>query len=63
LAVAKEFRLSTQVVNILCRAVKQNPDLLAELVDKRDGVANRRAMIASSVMELNKCDIIIDNAA
>ena len=59
---AKEFRLSPQVVNKLCMAVKNNLNLISELVEKRDGGKDRRDRIAETVNELNDENAIIDNA-
>ena len=61
--VAKEHRVSAKVVSILCCAVKKQPQLLAELVDKREEAENRRDVITNLIQEQNDGMLIIDSSA
>ena len=61
--VAREHRVSNQVVSILCCAVKRQPKILDELISKREEAENRREMIANIVQEKNDGMLIIDSSA
>ena len=61
--VAREYRVSQQVIAHLMMKAKKNKQFLQELFDKRDGVANRRELIKGHVEELNGKREVIDSAA
>lgn len=51
------------MVNILCRAAEKKPQMLEELVTKRDLAVGRRAKIASLIEIKNSEELIIDSSA
>ena len=61
-AVAKERRISLQVVNKLVCKVQRHKELLDELAAKRDEAESRRATIAGVVTEMNQLDTFVDSA-
>ena len=61
--VAREHRVSQQVIAHLMMKAKKNKEFLQELFDKRDVVANRRDLIKNHVEELNGKREVIDSAA
>ena len=60
---AREYRVSQQVIANLMMKAKKNKQFLQELFDKRDVVANRRDLIKDHVEELNGKREVIDSAA
>ena len=61
--VAKEHRISQNLVSILVRKVQKSPNMLSELVDNEKATYLRRSTIASTVREMNSQDSFIDSAA
>jgi hypothetical protein len=61
--VAKEHRVSPQVVNVLVKKVERSPNMLTELLDKEKAVTVKHHTIASIVTEMNEQDCFIDSTA
>jgi Trp operon repressor len=61
--VAREYRVTPQVIAHLMMKAKKNKQFLHELLVERDEVANRRDVIQSHVEELNGKREVIDSAA
>jgi hypothetical protein len=61
--IAREYRVTQQVIAHLMMKAKKNKEFLLELFEKRDEVANRRDVIKSHVEELNGKREVIDSAA
>ena len=60
--VAKEYRISYQVVNRIVDKVKKKPGWLTEIISQHEEKATRRALLADGIDELNKQNRFLDSA-
>ena len=60
--VAKQYRVSSQVVSSLVSRAKSDKSYLRELLNKHDEVDNARTSIEKTVVSLNESKAIIDSA-
>ena len=60
-AVAKEYRVGTNVVSLLVCKLRKNKCLLEELNDKQTAKSSRRDIIASTIERMSQNNVIIDS--